>query len=145
MKKIPITEEQEEIEINDLVEFVINHPCADKHLKKRRFKGFIEDKLDPKEKFVIRGYDDKNGRILHEESNNIYSSHFLGQKFKKVKLQVRLEDEEDIVNLIKFLNFIKPCLNQTQEESINNNRNRALKDILDDDQSFVIPKIKMNF
>lgn len=41
MKKIPITEEQEEIEINDLVEFVINHPCADKHLKKRRFKGFI--------------------------------------------------------------------------------------------------------
>lgn len=143
-KNITTTESEEELELN---QFINNFLSRDIPFKDKILDSFLSDKLDPQSKIIIRGYDKKNDRILHEQSDNIgeveTSSKFLGCRFRKVKLQIRLETIDDINNLIKFLEYIRPCLGEdSDEQNINENRKRTLKKILNEPDNF--PKINWN-
>jgi len=140
--------EDEEIQIKDLIYKVLNTdiPFKDKYLE----KVFLNI-LDPKNKFIVRGYCD-DGKIKHKESfdfRNInsmdYNVGFFGYNFSKLKLQIRLENDSDVIELMKFLQTILPSLSkktESEEESINNDRRRKLEKILYNYPD--IPKIKLN-
>jgi len=56
-----------------------------------------------------------------------------GYNFDKIKMQIRLDDQTDIQNLMKFFEYIRPCMQQMDdEEKINRNRSMILKDIIND-------------
>ena len=125
--------DQEQREIKNVLDIVLNkdYPHKDKYLEK-----FLMDKLDPKNKFVIRFIRENDDNVRTFESNSINSdltSHELlkGIKYKKVKLQCRFETSNDIDELLKFLTLLKYQLEKLDEEEIiNNKRKETLDDIL---------------
>lgn len=133
--------QDEEIELEDFVDTFFDHPYREKYLD-----AFLRNKLDPREKIVIQGYDEYNDKIITDKLTD--NSNFIGRRLKKVKLQARLESERDVVNLINYLNNIIPALrSQSDEETINESRKKILKEILDEPPvvDFFIPKIKCKY
>jgi len=134
----------ENIDEIDIKEFVkrLNHiqqPFKDKSLEK-----FLTEKIDPKWKYVIKGFNDSN-RLTERKGNDIekMTVGLLGYFFKKLKLQIRIESLSDIDELIKFLTFMRPAfMDLSEEEIINRNREIILEDILNDVE---IPNVKINF
>ena len=96
---------------------------------------FLQKKLDPQRRFIISAYDKNNQLFVKEfnDANSLDSTTFLGYNFDKIKMQIRLDDQTDIQNLMKFFEYIRPCMQRMDdEEKINRNRSRILNDIIND-------------
>jgi hypothetical protein len=127
------TFQEEENEIRRFLDFIDG---KEYNVKKHYLEHFLRDKLDPKNKFVIDGYYDKDDRIVHRETDNLSddeSMSFRGSSFQKMKLQVRLENTRDLDRLVKFINVISPMFREiSEEEDVNDKRSKILKDILNE-------------
>jgi hypothetical protein len=122
-----MNEKEEEHELTKFFDFL---DSKEGHIREHYLKAFILDKLDPKDKFVISAYADNNERII--KKNNLESNIFLGKYLKKIKLQIRLENTKDVLELINFLKDIASTLKYiSDDEDINNKRLTVLNDIFE--------------
>ena len=125
MKYQPIIDD--EIEIKDFVQKFIKQP------NKHDLESFLLEKIDPKHKYVVKLFDNNNC-VKERKINDLekIDSDFYGSFYKKVKLQIRLEDKNDIDNLIDFLHVLRSGLNEFNEEfEINQHRFDVLREILE--------------
>ena len=135
---------EENIDEIDIKEFVKRLNKTDQPFKDKSLEKFLMEKIDPKWKYVIKGFNDSN-RITERKGNDIekMTTGLLGYFFKKLKLQIRLESLSDIEDLMRFLTYIRPAFcDLSEEEIINRNREVILDDILNDVE---IPSVKVNF
>ena len=127
MKYQPIIDE--DIEIKDFVQKFLKQP------NKYALESFLSEKIDPKHKCVVKLFD-VNNCVNERKINDIskINSNFYNTFYKKVKLQIRLEDTKDVDNLINFLYILKSGLKEFNEEfDINQHRFDVLKEIFEDD------------
>jgi len=131
---------QEDTDLTRFVDYLVsnipNEKRTDKNFLISEITKFLQKKLDPQRRFIISAYDHNNQLFVKEfnDTNNLDSSTFLGYNFDKIKMQIRLDDQTDIQNLMKFFEYIRPCMQQMDdEEKINRNRSMILKDIINDD------------
>ena len=100
MKYQPIIDD--EIEIKDFVQKFIKQP------NKHDLESFLLEKIDPKHKYVVKLFDNNNC-VKERKINDLekIDSDFYGSFYKKVKLQIRLEDKNDIDNLKRLADDVK--------------------------------------
>jgi hypothetical protein len=127
---------KEDEELDDFVSFLASGNFSKEQLFDF-MKRFLQAKIDPPKKFVLVGYDN-NEQVFYKEYNKFDPDHdgfrMSGYRANKVKLQVRLNDQKDVDNLMKILEYINKSFEEmNEEEKINQQRYETLKDILDDD------------
>ena len=121
--------------VNYLVSNIPNEKEIIRNFLSHEITDYLENILDPRYKFVINAYDQNNEVFSKQfiDSKNLDSETFRGYSFNKIKLQIRLENQNDLSDLSKFLDHINNTLTKiSEEQQINNNRSGILEEILDE-------------